>query len=240
MIDETGGKTLIILNEQEIQTNYRMSDAIKDVQDILRKRHDGKVVNPQRTVIEYPESDASVLFMPSSDVANKLATMKTVSIFPENAKRGAATTQGVTLMTDANNGNFLALLNASYLTRLRTGALSGIATQLLSREDCKVLTVIGTGGMAFEQVLGVLEVRDIQKILLVNPTESKAHEFKEKLINFDNTVNFDINIERDVSIAVKKADIINCSTSSFEPVLNGNDVQPGTHVNGVGSYLPDR
>lgn len=237
-MDELGGNKLIILNEQEIQANYRMSDAIKDVQDILQKRHIGKIINPQRTVIEYPEAAASVLFMPSSDTVNKLATMKTVSIFPENAQRGDATTQGVTLVTDANNGNFLALLNASYLTRLRTGALSGIATDLLAREKCEVLTVIGTGGMAFEQVLGVLEVRNIKKIILVNPTESKAHVFKEKLISFGIRDDIEIEIERDVSVAVKLADIINCSTRSFDPVFDGNDVKPGTHVNGVGSYLP--
>lgn len=229
---------MIILNEQEIQANYLMSDAIPDVQTILEKRYKEKIENPHRTVIEYPELHASILFMPSSDSAERLSVLKTVSIFPENAKRGAKTTQGVSLLTDANNGNFLALLNASYLTRLRTGALSAIATDLLSRKDSEVLVVIGTGGMAFEQVLGVLEVRNIKKIFLVNPTESKAHAFKEKLIAFGIPEIIEIEVERDVSVAVQQADIINCSTRSFDPVFNGNDVQLGTHVNGVGSYLP--
>ncbi|MDN4608040.1 ornithine cyclodeaminase family protein [Sporosarcina highlanderae] len=229
---------MLIINEKEIQTTYGMKEAMRDVEHILRAKVEEKILNPHRTIIGFPQRNATILYMPSSDLTNELSTIKTVSIFPENPAVGKPTTQGVILVTDAKNGEHLALMNASYLTRLRTGALSGLATDRLAREDAKVLTVIGTGGMAFEQVLGVLEVRGIEKILLVNPTISKAERFKERLLSFGIDENIHIEIVEDVSVAVRQADIISCSTRSNTPVFNGNDVKPGTHVNGVGSYLP--
>lgn len=229
---------MLIINEKEIQSTYGMKEAMHDVEQILLAKAVDKISNPHRTVIEFPQHSASVLYMPSADLANEMATIKTVTIFPENPTAGKPTTQGVILVTDAKDGEHLAMMNASYLTRLRTGALSGIATDRLARKDATVLTVIGTGAMAFEQVLGVLEVRSISKILLVNPTIAKAERFRERLLTFGIDENMHIEITENVSEAVKQADIICCSTRSNTPVFDGNDVKSGTHVNGVGSYLP--
>lgn len=228
-----------ILNQNEIQEIYKMPEALVDIEHILNAKFNEKVDNPLRTVIEFPEEHASVLYMPCADLENQLMSMKAVTIFPNNPGKGMNTTQGVILLSDANNGAHLALLNASYLTRLRTGALSGLATDRLARKDSTVLTVIGTGGMAFEQVLGVLEVRDIKEINLVNPTRENAVKFEEKLRAYPIKTSIDIHIVEDLSEAVKRADIINCATRSKSPVFDGNDIQAGTHVNGVGSYLPD-
>lgn len=229
---------MLIINEKEIQSIYKMKEALSDVENILKAKANDKIDNPNRTVIEIPERSASSLYMPSADLVDDIATMKAVTIFPENPAIGKPTTQGVILVTDAKNGEHLALMNGSYLTRLRTGALSGLATAQLAREDSTTLTVIGTGGMAFEQVLGVLAVRPIEKILLVNPTKEKAVQFEKDLRGFGIDENIETDIIRDVSEAVKQADIICCSTRSNDPVFDGKDVQPGTHVNGVGSYLP--
>ena len=228
-----------ILSQKEIQEIYKMPEVLVDVEHILKAKFNEKVDNPLRTVIEFPEEHASVLYMPCADLENDLMSMKAVTIFPNNPSRGMNTTQGVVLLSDAKNGEHLALLNASYLTRLRTGALSGIATNLLSRKESKVLTVIGTGGMAFEQVLGVLEVRDIEEIYLINPTRANAEKFAENLRAYPINASIKIEISEDLQDAVKRADIINCATRSKTPVFDGNDIQPGTHVNGVGSYLPD-
>ncbi|MCG7344176.1 ornithine cyclodeaminase family protein [Sporosarcina sp. ACRSL] len=228
---------MLIINEKEIQTTYGMKEAMKDVEHILRAKAREKIANPHRTVIEFPQHHASVLYMPSADSVKEIATIKTVSIFPENPASGKPTTQGVILVTDARDGEHLALMNASYLTRLRTGALSGLATNHLARQDATVLTVIGTGAMAFEQVLGVLEVRKISKILLVNPTIAKAERFKESLFAFGIGEDIEIEVMENVAEAVRAAHIICCSTRSNTPVFDGNDVMPGTHVNGVGSYL---
>ncbi|WP_328517410.1 hypothetical protein [Virgibacillus pantothenticus] len=102
--------------------------------------------------------------------------------------------------------------------------------------DAKTLGVIGTGSMAFEQVLGVLAVRDIKDIILFNRTFERAVYFKEKLQAWGVTI--PIQVVQDVQDVMQSADIVACSTRSNTPVFNGKDVQPGTHINGVGSFLP--
>ncbi|MBT2646706.1 ornithine cyclodeaminase family protein [Bacillus sp. ISL-34] len=227
---------MLVISEKEIQESYGMKDAIADIKAVLRSHGAQKIDNPHRTVLDFPQHEASALYMPSADLSEEVSAVKVVTIFPKNPSRGMATTQGVILLSDAENGEHLALLNASYLTRLRTGALSGIATDLLARKDARVLTIIGTGAMGFEQAIGVLAVRDIERILLVNRTPEKAQNFGEKLRAFGVTVPFEVC--EDVSAAVRQADIICCATRSNEPVFNGQDLKPGTHINGVGSYLP--
>lgn len=227
---------MLVINEQEIIRTYGMKEAIQDIADVLKAKEAEKIANPHRTVIEFPQHEASALYMPSADLVDEVTAVKVVTIFPNNSSNGKPTTQGVVLLSDAQNGEHLAMLNASYLTRLRTGALSGIATDYLAKKDAKVVTVIGTGAMAFEQVLAVLAVRNIERILLVNRTAAKAQNFGGKLKDFGVEIPYEV--LEDVSSAVRQADIICCATRSNEPVFNGEDLQPGTHINGVGSYLP--
>lgn len=227
---------MIIIPEEEIIQHYKMADAIRDMKAGLTAKNNGLIENPPRIVIEVPERHASSLNMPSADLSNNMFAMKVVTIFPENPKIGKPTTQAVLLLSDAKTGEHVSMMGASYLTRLRTGALSGIATEKLAKENSSVLGVIGTGGMAFEQVLGVLEVRPIETIILFNRTKAKAHAFKQKLIDFG--VKQTITVVDDVKKVVTQSDIINCATRSNDPVFDGNDLKPGTHINGVGSYLP--
>lgn len=227
---------MLVVNEKQIMHTYKMKDAIQDVEELLKAKVAEKIANPHRTVIEFPQHEASALYMPSADLVEEVTAVKVVTIYPNNPANGKPTTQGVVLLSDAQNGEHVAMLNASYLTRLRTGALSGIATDYLARKNAKVLTIIGTGAMAFEQALGVLAVRDIERILLFNRNAEKAQKFGEKLRDFGVQIPFEV--VGDVSIAVRQADIICCATRSNEPVFNGEDLNPGTHINGVGSYLP--
>lgn len=231
---------MIVLDEKTIQSMYKMDKAVADLKHLLKAKVEELVENPLRTVIEFKKHEASVLYMPSADLDKELMAMKAVTIFPHNPASGGKTTQGVTLVSDAKTGEHVSLVNASYLTRLRTGALSAIATDLYALKNAEVLTCIGTGGMAFEQVLGVLEVRDIKTINLVNRTKANAEKFKEKLVEFGvpSTITIEVIDEENKSEVVKQSQIINCCTRSETPVFDGKDIQLGTHVNGVGSYLP--
>ncbi|HLR74865.1 MAG TPA: ornithine cyclodeaminase family protein [Virgibacillus sp.] len=228
---------MLILSEKEIMSNYFMKDAIKDMRAGLSAKNKGLIENPQRIVIDVPEYQASSLNMPSADLSNNMFAMKVVTIFPENPSIGKPTTQGVLLLSDATTGEHKCIMNASFLTRLRTGALSGIATDKLARTNSRVLGVIGTGGMAFEQVLGVLEVREFDSIVLFNRTEAKAHTFKKNLKDYG--VKTNITVVDDVTKVVTQSDVICSATRSNDPVFNGADLKKGTHINGVGSYLPN-
>lgn len=223
-----------ILTDSDIQEVYKINHAIEDVKLVLDDFRNDRLVEAKRIVL--PASDnSSMLYMPCISTAQKVSIIKTVSIFPDNAD--LPTTQGNILVSNLNDGKHIASLEASYLTRLRTGAMTAIATDKLARKDSKVLGVIGTGKMAFEQVLGVLEVRDINRILLFNRTRSKAETFKKDLEDFG--VDTDIEVVNEVGDLVGESDILNCATQSKTPVFDGSNLKSGTHINGVGSFTPE-
>ena len=172
-----------------------MKDAIEDIKYILKAKSEGKIEAPQRTVLDVPAEEASALYMPSADLANQMAAVKVVTIFPGNPAAGLPTTQGIIILSSVANGAHLAAMNASYLTRLRTGAMSAIATDYLARQNAAKLAVIGTGAMAFEQCLGVMAVRDIQEITLYNRTQEKTKEFAARLRNAGYTGSFTFETE---------------------------------------------
>jgi ornithine cyclodeaminase/alanine dehydrogenase-like protein (mu-crystallin family) len=174
--------------------------------------------------------------MPSSDGTSMAAT-KIVSIFPDNSSADLPTTQGAILLTELETGKHISLLSASYLARLRTGALSAISACHLARPDSQVLTVIGTGGMAFEQVLGIVNVLPIQDIYLINRSIDKTYTFSEKLKEAGVTATIHTGVARNEAVA--QSDVICCATRSTEEVFDADYVKAGTHIIGVGSYLPE-
>ncbi|WP_210364298.1 NAD(P)-binding domain-containing protein [Bacillus sp. REN3] len=229
---------MIILSENQIKEIYSMKDAIEDLEKALVWNTEGEIANPHRTVFDYPAKKASALYMPSSIGPIRKSAVKVVTIFPENPSYGKKTTQGVILLTDTENGDHLACINASYLTRLRTGAASAIAADYLARKAASSVAVIGCGAMAEEQLKGVMEVRKIDSILLYNRTEAKARNFAGKIGQWHPEFSGEITIEKDANDAVSKADMVICSTRSETPVFSGEALKQGAHINGVGSYLP--
>ncbi|CAM4196229.1 ornithine cyclodeaminase family protein [Lacicoccus alkaliphilus] len=222
------------LKDKEIQEVYKIHHAIEDVRLVLNDHRNDELVEANRIVLPASAS-SSMLYMPCISTKQKVSIIKTVSIFPENAD--LPTTQGNILVSNLEDGRHIASMEASYLTRLRTGAMTAIATDKLARKNSTVLGVIGTGRMAFEQVLGVLEVRDIKKIILFNRTRSKAEKFKEDLEAFG--VESGIEVADDVNRVVTGSDILNCATQSKTPVFDGSELKKGTHINGVGSFTPE-
>ncbi|KAB2333117.1 ornithine cyclodeaminase family protein [Cytobacillus depressus] len=229
---------MLVLSEKHIRSLYTMTDAIQDLEQALIQYIEGKILNPQRTVLEFPEKQASALYMPCAMEQSGKTAVKVVTVFPDNPSLGKKTTQGVIILSDTENGDHLACMNASYLTRLRTGAVSGIATKYLAKETASTVAVIGCGGMAEEQLQAVLEVRNIKKIMLYNRTVEKAHIFADRIADLSPGFEGEILIMNDSDEAVSQAEIVICSTRSETPVFSGEALQPGTHINGVGSYLP--
>lgn len=227
---------MIILNEQEITSLYKIEDAIKDVKNLLIAKSEHNILAPHRTVLDFPTKQASALYMPSADLVSRMSIVKVVTIFPNNTAVGKRTTQGVIVLTSTEDGSHLATMNASYLTRLRTGAMSALATDYLAKRSDTTMAVIGTGAMAFEQCLGVLAVRSIDKIILYNRTAEKAKDFAKRLQGAGYLGSFVF--EEDANKAVSAAQIICCATKTTTPLFNGEFLQKGAHINGVGSYLP--
>jgi ornithine cyclodeaminase/alanine dehydrogenase-like protein (mu-crystallin family) len=233
-----GRACLLILNEDINKKIYGMKDCIRDVEQAFRLYSESKTVSPIRTSVPHSKWQAETLYMPAYIEDVDYTAVKVVSIFPHNAKEGRDVLQGVILLTDAVTGEHVALLKASYLTVMRTGASSGVATNLLARENSKVCSVLGCGTQSLGQLQAMMEVRNLERVVLYNRNIEKANRFKQELLSMYHDWNGEIVVIEDANVAVKQSDIVICSSKSTTPLFDGNCLKPGTHVNAIGSYQP--
>ncbi|MEH6979246.1 ornithine cyclodeaminase family protein, partial [Bacillus pseudomycoides] len=217
---------------------YKMKDCLQDVEKAFQYYMNNEITTPVRLNIQHSQEDANSLYMPSYVAPIEFTSTKIVSIFPKNTQKGKKALQSLIVLTETNTGEHVATIEASYLTTLRTGAMSGIATKHFARQDSSVCVVIGCGAQALGQIQAVMEVRSLTRILLVNRTIQKAFEFKNHLLSLYPNWNGTIEIIESADDAVMEADIIICSTTSTTPVFDGKYLKPGTHINGIGSYQP--
>lgn len=230
---------MLFLKASEQRQIFMMEEAIEAVGIALREYSSQRAITPVRTFIPVEKENGTSIFMPSLVQATGSLGFKFVSVFPNNKHKNKKTINGIMVLAHIETGEPLALLEASYLTVLRTGAASGLATKLLSREDSKVLSVIGTGAQSRGIIEGVLTVRPmIEEIRLYNRSKAKAHVLAEELIRQYGHERFHISVFNDADRAVHGSTIVITATNSPEPVFSDAAIEPGVHVNAVGSYLP--
>lgn len=229
---------MLALSEQDIRPLYSMKDCLKDVENAFRAHQEGKTDTPMRIALSAGKKEAATLYMPAFVEPAKAMGIKIVSVFPDNSKRGKPVIQGITLLTDAETGEHLALMDATYLTILRTGAISGVATHYLARKDARTCTLLGAGAQAIGQIQAVMEVRNLEEIRLWNRTRKKAERLKKVIQKTNPRWSGTIHIFDQPERAVQEADIILCATRSTKPLFDGKRIRPGTHINLIGAYLP--
>ena len=159
-----------------------------------------------------------------------------MTVAPNNSKQGKNTIVGSVILSDYETGETLAVLEGSYLTKIRTGAISGVATQYLARNDASTLCVIGTGDQAQGLIEAVLAVRDIKRIQCFNRTYDKAVKFAEMVQQQHKEL--EVEVYERVEHAIAGADVIVTATNAQTPVFD-QMLEPGVHVNAVGSFKPD-
>ncbi|MDU9372481.1 ornithine cyclodeaminase family protein [Staphylococcus ureilyticus] len=212
-----------------------MEEVVEAVAESLQAYSEGKTDTPLRYVLPFNE-DNRYLVMPALSDELKVVGLKTVTMAPNNTKIGKNTIVGSVILSDYETGETLAVLEGSYLTKIRTGAISGVATKYLARENAETLCVIGTGDQAQGLIEAVLAVRDIKNIQLYNRTHRKAVTFAETIQQQYQSV--DVTVMEDVDDAIANADVIVTATNATQPVFN-KSLEAGVHVNAVGSFKPD-
>lgn len=208
-----------------------MRQAIDAMREAFGQLSAGHARVPLRLPLETEKG--VTLFMPAylQDTADLGA--KIVSVYGENPQRGLPVINALVLVLDPQTGVPLALMDGTYLTALRTGAGSGLATELLAREDASVVAVFGAGAQARTQLEAVRAVRPIREVRIVSRTPESARRFAEEVKGVD------VRVMDDRGAAVRGAHIIIAATTSSAPVFDGREVELGTHINGVGSYTPE-
>ena len=141
---------------------------------------------------------------------------------------------------DAETGQVSTLMDGTYLTRLRTGAIAGAATDVLARKDSKIFALFGTGGQAETQLEAVLNVREIELVKVFDISKERAQAFVDKMSKrFKGVFNARLVVAASSNEAIQDADIITSVTTARVATFDGTLVKPGCHINGVGSYTPE-
>ena len=159
---------------------------------------------------------------------------KLVSVFSDPERPGCTRHQGVVVAYDGETGAVSCIADAEPITKIRTGCATAVATDALARADAKVLAVFGTGVQAEAHLRAVPLVREFREILLWGRSSEKTRGFAEQMSKeLDRT----INVVLDAEEATRRADVICTVTSSREPIIFGDWVEPGTHITLVGSSM---
>lgn len=231
---------IIILKEKDMKSILTMSEAIKSVEYALSLYSKGKTDIPLRINIDIDDQKGQSLYMPGYVADADALGIKIISVYPNNIKKGLSTVPSTMVLLNHETGEVCSVMDGTYLTRLRTGAVSGAATKILSKKDSKIFSLFGTGGQAESQLEAVLTVRDIEEVRVYDINLDRAKAFaKEMSEKFESIFKVKIYAVESPEEAVKDSDIITAVTTSKEPVFDSSLVKKGTHINGVGSYTPD-
>ncbi len=225
----------LILTRDDLIKILQMSDCINAVEKAFAELTNGTAVLPLRIGIK---SDMGLnLYMPAYLKESQALACKVVSVYKDNPiKFGLPTTIGKVLLQDPETGEVKCIMDGGYLTAVRTGAASGVATKYLANKETNgIVGIFGAGVQAKMQLWAIYEVRKIKKAIVFDLLEDVAN-------NFINEMSKKLNLEITKANSpeeVLEGDIICTATSSSTPLFDGNKIRPGTHINGIGSHTPN-
>ena len=242
---------MLALSGEDLRALVPMRDAIAAVREAFIALSAGRAVIPVRTAVAVPGGEAVFLAMPGAVEGPAAAAAgqvmvagvpvlgaKLVSVFPRNRAAGAPVIQAVVLLFDGTDGRPLALMEGATLTALRTGAATGVATDLLALPDAGIVALFGAGVQARTQIEAVCTVRSVTQIRVVEPSPERAEGFAAWARDQAWVRGATVLVVADPELAVRGAEIIVTATTSPTPVFPGRAVGPGTHVNAIGAFQP--
>jgi alanine dehydrogenase len=230
---------LKILTKRDIQNAMTMAEAIGVVKQAYIQFSHGRAVAPLRTQVPIEDREGVVLFMPAFLPQPGALGAKIVSVFPQNVRSGLSTLHAIVILLDAETGCPTALLDGTYLTALRTGAASGVATDLLARRDSRVAAIFGAGAQGRTQLEAVCTVRAITRAWIYDSSLDAARAYAFEMQQRGDPVPKDISVAQTPAQALENADIVCTATTSRAPVFADEHLCHGVHINGVGSYTPE-
>lgn len=226
---------LFVITSKMIDQMITMQEAIEMSALAYREFSSNRVQAPQRVGIKMP--GGKTFCMPGYLPPNKGLAVKVVSVFNNNASRNLPVVNGVMLLINSETGEPFAIMDGTRLTAIRTGAASGVATDLLARKEAAKFALLGAGGQAFEQVRAIMSVRNIKNLSICSRTNASSYILAKRLQN--EYPKLKILVARTSAEAVEGADIITCVTNSNTPVFDPVNVSTGVHINGIGSFSPE-
>ncbi len=219
------------IDRDEVASRLTYDICIPLVRDAMIALSRGDTKQLLRSII--PLSEGRLFgVMPGAMGAHGVFGAKLISVFHENFAKGVQSHQGLVLLFDPESGAPVCAVHAGELTAIRTAAASAVATDALARKDSKRLALLGYGEQAGTHARAILKVRPLESIVVWGRSPERARAFAEET---QSELGLRVTAAPSVRDAVAEADIVCTLTSSYEPILQGAWVRPGTHLNLVGS-----
>ena len=229
---------MIYLGKDDLKELLNMREAIELVEKGFLQLHQQKVEMPARSVLSSPFYDGSLLYMPVLiKDESPLFVTKIITVYPRNQELfGQAALNGFLGLFDAKNGLPLAIMEASYLTAIRTGAAGGVALKYLARNDSRVATLFGVGPQGRMQLEAACTVLNLEKCFVISNQDPREENFAQEMAE---RLGLNIVITEDKKTAIENSDLILSATTSRVPLFDGSWLQPGTHITAIGSFKPE-
>jgi ornithine cyclodeaminase len=224
------------INKEKITSLLPMQECIPVMEEMFSSLARGNCMQPLRSIFWLPGKKGLLGMMPGYDRYHEVMGIKVISVFHANRHEGHPSHQGVVILFDARQGRPLMMFDAQEITAIRTAAASAVATKILSREDSETLAIIGSGEQAERHIESISLVRKIKQVNIWGRNEKNARHLMEKI---STRYSFNIFVKEDARSAVVNADIICTVTSSTQPLITGEWVKVGAHINAVGSSMPN-
>ena len=211
-----------------------MEECITVMENIFIQLEEDQAFNPLRSAMLIPGENGLLSMMPGYVNKQDIMGIKSVSVYPENANIGLESHQGSVTLFNALNGTPLAIMDAGQITAIRTAAVSGLATRILAKKNSKILAILGSGIQAKTHIEAMTTILNLEEIRVWSKNKKNAKKLVEEqrkkyAIPFRP---FDT-----VNEAIYNADIICTTTAAVEPILQGNYLMQGVHINAVGSSV---
>lgn len=231
------GLPLLYLGAEDVRRALPMAAAIEAMREAFRDLAEGRVTMPARIRMDGPRGGVVSLVMPSRSEGISRLAVKLIDLFDANREAGLPLAHALVILADGVMGVPLAILDGGSLTVLRTGAVSGLATDLVARPEAAIAAILGAGRQGKAQLEALTAVRHLREVRVFDPDRSAAESlarYAAKALGVEGRA------VADSREAVRGADLISVATTAREPVFNDADISAGAHINAVGVYQPDR
>lgn len=240
--------SVLILNREQIKKIIDMREVIQKVRSVYQLKTQGRTVIWPLVNYEFEDEHAAMDIRSGFVKGEQLHGLKMLNNFPENKEKGLPPFNGIMMVYDSNTGIPIGIMDASYITCMRTGAAGALGVDCLARKDTKTLMILGAGKQSSFQIAATLILRPaIDKVYIVDPVNyPQAKELAETIVEVLKS-DFDVDAahvtfiaEESTEKAVRDSDAIITITPSRKPIIMKEWLKPGTHLSCVGSDMESK
>jgi ornithine cyclodeaminase/alanine dehydrogenase-like protein (mu-crystallin family) len=223
------------IDKEQVAALLPMQECIGVMESTFRALANGECLQPLRSMMWLPDKTGLLGMMPGYAAGPDVMGIKLITVFHANKDSGYPSHQGIVALFDAKHGQPLMMFDATEITAVRTAAVSALATRVLSRKNSERLAIIGAGEQAKRHIESILLVREIKHISIWNRNKANAEALNKKILAQHSVVT---ELAKTAQQAVEDADIICTVTASQQPLVIGEWIPDGSHINAVGSSTP--